>query len=74
MAFRVFRRLRDLLDVNAASPSDTEVLTWDAATSKWINAAGGAGGGAPTGADYLVGTAQAGLSAEIVVGATPGGE
>lgn len=33
-----------------------------------------AGGGAPTGADYLVGTAQGGLSAEIVVGTTPGGE
>jgi hypothetical protein len=32
------------------------------------------GGGAPADADYLVGTAQAGLSAEIVVGATPGGE
>ena len=32
------------------------------------------GGGAPTTADYLVGTAQAGLSAEIVVGTTPGGE
>jgi hypothetical protein len=30
--------------------------------------------GAPTTADYLVGTAQAGLSAEIVVGPTPGGE
>ena len=29
---------------------------------------------APSTADYLVGTAQAGLSAEIVVGATPGGE
>lgn len=34
----------------------------------------GGGGGAPTTADYLVGTAQAGLSAEIVVGTTPGGE
>lgn len=32
------------------------------------------GGGAPTTADYLVGTTQAGLSAEIVVGTTPGGE
>lgn len=32
------------------------------------------GSGAPTGADYLVGTSQAGLSAEIVVGTTPGGE
>jgi hypothetical protein len=30
--------------------------------------------GAPTTADYLVGTAQAGLSAEIAVGTTPGGE
>lgn len=30
--------------------------------------------GAPTTPDYLVGTAQAGLSAEIVVGTTPGGE
>ena len=29
---------------------------------------------APTAADYLVGTAQADLSAEIVVGAAPGGE
>ena len=34
----------------------------------------GSGSGAPTAADYLVGTAQAGLSAEIVVGTTPGGE
>jgi hypothetical protein len=33
-----------------------------------------AGGGAPTTVDYLVGTASAGLSAEIVVGTTPGGE
>jgi hypothetical protein len=32
------------------------------------------GGGAPTTADYLVGTADAGLSGEIVVGTTPGGE
>jgi hypothetical protein len=32
------------------------------------------GSGAPTTADYLVGTADAGLSGEIVVGTTPGGE
>lgn len=32
------------------------------------------GGAAPVGADYLVGTANASLSAEIVVGTTPGGE
>lgn len=38
--------LDGLSDVNAPSPSDTQVLTWNAATSKWINAAGG--GGTPT--------------------------
>lgn len=32
------------------------------------------GSGAPTTVDYLVGTADAGLSAEIVVGTSPGGE
>ena len=34
----------------------------------------GAGGGAPTTVDYLVGTADGTLSNEIVVGTTPGGE
>ncbi len=34
----------------------------------------GGGGGAPSTADYLVGTSDGGLSAEIVVGTTPGGE
>ena len=33
----------------------------------------GSGGGAPTDADYLIGTANVSLSAEIVVGTTPGG-
>lgn len=33
-----------------------------------------AGGGAPSTSDYLVGTADGGLSAEIVVGTAPGGE
>jgi len=28
--------LNDLADVNAGSPSDGEVLTWDAGTSKWV--------------------------------------
>lgn len=32
------------------------------------------GSGAPASVDYLVGTADAGLSSEIVVGTTPGGE
>jgi hypothetical protein len=35
---------------------------------------GGGGGGAPADADYLVGTANGSLSAEIVVGTSPGGE
>ncbi len=34
----------------------------------------GGGAGAPSDADYLVGTANGSLSAEIVVGTTPGGE
>lgn len=75
MAIRSFRFLRQLLDVAVASPADGEVLTYDSVSGKWVNEAGGAGsGGAPTSADYLVGTAQAGLSAEIVVGTSPGGE
>lgn len=41
--------------------------------TEWVDPSAG-GGGAPTTADYLVGTTQGGLSAEIVVGATPGGE
>lgn len=43
----------------------------------WHDAAdlpGGAGGGAPTNATYLVTTANATLTNEVVVGATPGGE
>ncbi len=31
----------DLSDVVAPTPSDNDVLTWDAGTSKWINQAGG---------------------------------
>jgi hypothetical protein len=54
-----------------ASQVLTKTSAVDGATA-WQTPAGG--GGAPTTADYLVGTAQAGLSAEIVVGATPGGE
>lgn len=35
---------------------------------------GGGGSGAPTDADYLIGTANGSLSNEIVVGTAPGGE
>ena len=55
---------------------------WDSTDSafEWCNANSGApavlggGSGAPTDADYLVGTANGSLSAEIVVGTSPGGE
>ena len=53
-----------------------QVLTKDSGTdydTSWQDSAGG-GGGAPTTVDYLVGTADATLSAEIVVGTSPGGE
>lgn len=44
-------------------------------TDTWaLQGDGGAGGGAPTTVDYLVGTADGTLSAEIVVGTSPGGE
>jgi hypothetical protein len=51
------------------TPDGTKFLRDD---RTWAAASGGSG--APTDADYLVGTAHAGLSAEIVVGTTPGGE
>ncbi len=38
--------LTDLGDVNIASPSDDQVLKYDATSGKWVNGAGGGGGGA----------------------------
>jgi len=64
--------LDDLADVDTAGVTDGQALVRDAASGTWKPGTGGSG--APTTADYLVGTAQAGLSAEIVVGPTPGGE
>jgi hypothetical protein len=56
-----------------AKYTDTQVPTYNAATGKFEPGTP-SGTGAPTDADYLVGTANATLSAEIVVGTTPGGE
>jgi hypothetical protein len=56
-----------------AGGTANQVLTKDSGTdydTSWQDASGGG----VTNADYLVGTAHAGLSAEIVVGTTPGGE
>lgn len=59
--------------VRLAKGTDGEVLELVAGIPSW-ELDDGAGGGAPTTLDYLVGTATASLSAEIVVGTSPGGE
>ena len=61
----------DLLSDNCALENDATPIP-DSCVGDGSDA--GAGGGAPTTVDYLVGTADAGLSAEIVVGTAPGGE
>jgi hypothetical protein len=56
--------------------TNNQVLTKQSATdydTAWEDPTGGPGGGV-TDADYLVGTAHVDLSAEIVVGTSPGGE
>jgi hypothetical protein len=54
MAFRVFRRLRDLLDVDTSGVADDDVLTYEAGTQRWVAAAGGGGGSTP-GASRVLG-------------------
>lgn len=70
--------LNDASDAHDASaisfsPAGTIAATDVQAAIEEVAAEAG-GGGAPADADYLVGTAQGGLSAEIVVGTSPGGE
>lgn len=63
--------------LNLIEGTNVTLTVTDDPTSDEIDvtiAAAGGGAGAPTTADYLVGTADAGLSAEIVVGTSPGGE
>jgi hypothetical protein len=60
--------------VGATPGSVGDVLTLVAGTPVTAEWEAPAAPDAPTTADYLVGTAQSGLSAEIVVGTTPGGE
>ncbi len=73
MASFIPRFLRQLRDVTITSVQDGDVLAYDDGSGEWVNSAA-AGGGAPTDADYLVGTSTGSLSAEIVVGTSPGGE
>ena len=64
-----------------SAPSDGD-LWYDSTAGELTARVGGANvtlgapgaGGAPTSADYLVGTSNGSLSGEIVVGTTPGGE
>lgn len=61
-------------DYVAAGGTAGQLLAKASATdfdTEWVAAPSA---GAPTTADYLVGTAQAGLSGEIVVGTVPGGQ
>jgi hypothetical protein len=68
--------VRYIVDLDTLPVNDDYVVSYDADADKFYMKADatGAGGGAPTDADYLVGTANGSLSAEIVVGTTPGGE
>ena len=62
---RIFRKLRQMLDVNADAITDGQVLAWNDATSKFIPADASAGGsGAPTNATYITQTHHASLSDE----------
>ena len=61
----------DLLSDNCTLENDSTPIP-DSCVGDGSDA--GAAGGAPADADFLVGTANGGLSAEIVVGTSPGGE
>ncbi len=67
-----YRQLKLLLtDLTCDAQGDCDLA---AGTTIGGVAIGTGSGGAPDTVDYLVGTADGGLSAEIVVGTTPGGE
>ena len=61
-------------ELSIGSPANGDVLTFNSTNRTFRNQTLAGAGIAPSTADYLVGTALAGLSAEIVAGATPGGE
>jgi hypothetical protein len=69
-AIRIYKRLRELLDVNASSPTNGQVLSYDLATSKWVPATVAGGAGSQTLAETLaLGNDANGL--EIVNAADP---
>ena len=52
--------LNDLLDVNAASPSDGEALVWDVSTLRWVPGTASGGGG-----DSLFGLTDTDLAGQL---------
>jgi len=70
--------LVELPDPTTAEDGSTAFVVEDASLwyvsgADWLEVTG-TGSGAPTDVDYLVGTADSGLSNEIAVGTSPGGE
>lgn len=80
MALRTYQTLdADLTAIAGLTPANDDFIqrksgVWVNRTVAQVVADLAIPAGAPTGADYLVGTANGGLSAEIVVGTSPGGE
>lgn len=66
-AIPIIKRLANLLDVLISSPQNDQVLTYESASSSWKNKTP-TSGGAPTAASYVTTIAEAGLSAEKVLG------
>lgn len=62
--------VNDAGDVDITGIATGKIMKWNATTAKWeMSDDAGASSGAPTDADYLVGTANGSLSAEVVVSA-----
>lgn len=71
--FKGGTRVSDKRDINFVEGSNITITATDDGNSTNIQF-DAAAGGAPTTVDYLVGTTSGDLSAEIVVGTSPGGE
>lgn len=54
--------LDDLTDVNAPTPSNGDVLTWDSTPGEWVALAGGGGGYTPGGTDVALADGGTGAS------------
>lgn len=71
VAFAATAKLDDLPDVNASSPTNAQVLSWDTATSKWIpRAPTTAASGSVTHDTSLTGDGSGGLPLQVVTDET----